>query len=219
MTNYAGVDTLAYPGDPAMQWLKSNTNLSWTGFYLAPAPYHSDTSWMTTYASLLAMGWTFAPIYVGQQTDSSVLTADQGTADGQNATSLASQAGFPAKAVIYLDVEQGGTLPQGMLDYFSAWTAAVTAQGYSPGVYCSYSQTAAQLSSQEGPLVWAFQLNSYTCANDGQNPYPTPDPSGSGVDFAVAWQLIQNCSINVNGTQLNVDLSSSKMADPSTLNT
>jgi hypothetical protein len=183
------------------------------------ALYHPDTSWMTKYQYLgQTLGWTFAPVYVGQRTNSPVLAPDQGTADGQSAASLKAQAGFLTKAVIYLDIEQGGLLPQPMVDYFTAWVAAVIGQGYSAVVYCSYNQTASQLSNEQGPSVWASQLNSYSCANDGTNPYPTPDPSGSGVDFAVSWQLIQNCAIVVNGVQYSVDFRSSKMSDPSTLN-
>lgn len=36
-----------------MNAIKAGTNLSWTGFYLAPAPDRKDASWMaTSYAAL-----------------------------------------------------------------------------------------------------------------------------------------------------------------------
>ena len=40
---FAGFDCLAYPGDDMMEWLKANTNFSFVGFYLAPAPSRSLT--------------------------------------------------------------------------------------------------------------------------------------------------------------------------------
>src|SRR4051812_22938462 len=101
-----------------MQWLKSNTNLAWTGFYLAPAPKHSDTSWMPAFApdgyrtALQRMGWGFAPVYVGRQVGSPSLSAQQGTTDGQDAVNLSILAGFPNQTTIYLDIEEGGVLPQ-----------------------------------------------------------------------------------------------------------
>src|SRR5262249_18022116 len=60
---FAGIDRSTYPGDTVMQWLWDNTNLYWTGFYLAPAPSHGkDTSWMSRRGVLKQMGWGFAPV-------------------------------------------------------------------------------------------------------------------------------------------------------------
>jgi hypothetical protein len=44
---HAGFDRLTYPGDDMMQLLYDKTNLSWTGFYLAPAPSQPYAGWMT----------------------------------------------------------------------------------------------------------------------------------------------------------------------------
>lgn len=52
-----GFDRSTYPGDTEMQGLWTNTSLAFTGFYLAPAPDHSDTSWMGKRAKLKSMGW------------------------------------------------------------------------------------------------------------------------------------------------------------------
>jgi hypothetical protein len=43
---FAGFDSLLYPGDDTMQWIKSNTNFSYVGFYLAPAPSRPDSGWI-----------------------------------------------------------------------------------------------------------------------------------------------------------------------------
>jgi hypothetical protein len=53
----AGLDKRDYPGGNIMQWLINNTNLKWTGFYLAPAPCQGNTSWMNKYNTLKNFGW------------------------------------------------------------------------------------------------------------------------------------------------------------------
>jgi hypothetical protein len=60
-TYHYGFDRFTYPGDTVMQYWWSNTPMFWTGFYLAPAPQHSDTSWMTKYNTARHMGWGFCP--------------------------------------------------------------------------------------------------------------------------------------------------------------
>lgn len=54
---HAGFDRLTYPGDAVMTALYDNTNLAWTGFYLAPAPSQPYTGWMTKAQTLRDMGW------------------------------------------------------------------------------------------------------------------------------------------------------------------
>lgn len=108
MRGFAGFDRSDYPGDAIMTWLKRNTNLMWCGYYLAPAPSHPSTSWMTNRAKLAANGWGLAPIFVGQQvTGPGALnpSAASGAADGNSAVSLMSAEGFAAGPVVYLDIE------------------------------------------------------------------------------------------------------------------
>jgi hypothetical protein len=87
-TYHYGFDRFTYPGDTVMQYWWSNTPMFWTGFYLAPAPQHSDTSWMTKYNTARHMGWGFAPLYVGRQVGDSNLTEAQGRSDAHNAAPL-----------------------------------------------------------------------------------------------------------------------------------
>ena len=53
---FAGFDSLNYPGDAVMAWLKANTNLSFVGFYLAPMPSQGYRGW-TTLADLFSRGF------------------------------------------------------------------------------------------------------------------------------------------------------------------
>ena len=62
MPPFLGFDTSIYPGDTAMQTLRTQALVAFTGFYLAPAPSHGDTSWMQKRAFLAGLGYGFAPV-------------------------------------------------------------------------------------------------------------------------------------------------------------
>jgi len=280
---FAGFDRDIYPGDTVMAAIIQKTNLRWCGFFLAPAPCHTDTSWMTKRAFLQGLGWGLAPLYVGQQLDgpgSHNVTAAQGAIDGQNAATLAAQAGFPNGSIIFLAIQQDplkqaehgfaqmtmlkgsvirlaiqqGSPPQAATEietvlandaviiirqgppplaatvaYYSSWVAALVANNYAPGVYCSFSQVAQALHDADSRSVfWVFNINRFTCDPaqvnptrpliPGTPPFPTPDPTGSGVSFAKLWQLAQGsqCGISAGGSALvPVNFDSSVASDPS----
>jgi hypothetical protein len=123
MPFYAGFDSLDYPQALAtdsqqsvMDWLHANTNLTWCGYYLAPAPNRQTSGWSGQYGSI-ASSWGVLPIYVGQQdprtatatyTPSSILTSEQGATDGGAAIGLLVADGFPIGSFLYLDWEYGG---------------------------------------------------------------------------------------------------------------
>src|SRR5262249_20707466 len=124
MPVFRGFDTSIYPGDSKMLLLRNEGDVVWTGFYLGPAPSHTDDSWMSKRADLMAMSAGFAPIYVGQQQPtgpgSRILTAEQGTLDGADAAQLARDAAFPPASVIYLDIETGPPILPEFVDYYKA---------------------------------------------------------------------------------------------------
>lgn len=65
---HPGFDRYLYPGDDAMRaWRAPASPYRWVGYYL-PAPCHRDTSWSGRRATLSALGWGMAVLYVGQQT-------------------------------------------------------------------------------------------------------------------------------------------------------
>ncbi|SHK93454.1 glycoside hydrolase domain-containing protein [Alicyclobacillus tolerans] len=219
---YKGFDIDIYPGDTAMANFWNNTPFSFTGFYLGPAPNHSDTTWMNTKSYLESLGYGFLVIYVGQQAgDTSYLTYAQGQNDAANAASLASQAGFNTEYdVIYLDIEQGGSLNQDFIDYIDGWIDyIVDSTIYMPGIYCSY-ETADQIknsSSNAGNLsnirYWVFNINEPP--SPGCTTNTSDSPSDSGVSYASSWQYIQECVQEWNGTTLTVDLDLSNYSNPS----
>jgi hypothetical protein len=156
-----GIDCSTFPAgrnDQAAlhesQQLFENSLLDFLGVYLAPAPNHSDVSWMrsdsggTPYVKLLMnQGWAIVAWYVGLQQRhekggrynliSAGSAAQQGTAHGHHAARLASRAQLPHKAVVFLDLElQALPIHPATLTYIDSWAAAVRADEYVPGVYC-----------------------------------------------------------------------------------
>jgi|SRR6188768_776954 len=216
---HAGLDTSVYPGDAIMSGLLASTNLTWTGFYLGPAPSHPNTSWMNKRSALLQQGWGLAPIYVGQQESgpgSHQVNGAQGTTDGTNAVSLAQQAEFPPDTIIYLDIEQGGPLSPPMRDYVQRWCAEVKSGGYTPGAYLSHLSAASARQAVPDLKLWVFRLKQADFNVDKSEPFRDVPPSESGVTDAVAWQWAQNCRIPApNGGKQLVDLNVASTKDPS----
>lgn len=227
MAGHAGCDSLKYPGDDVMKFLWNNTNLEWTGFYLAPAPSQPYTGWMNSRTFLKQLGWGFAPIYVGQQSSgrgSHVVTSAQGTIDAADAASLARQAGFPFRSVIYLDIEQPPTFDQTIInkniDYFKSWVQEIFNQGYYPGVYCFPSMATTLMHADARPAVWVVHITRSKAYNLMTESFPNPDPISSGFTGANVWQRQQACSLNWNddfGRRKSfhpIDINSCDTADP-----
>jgi hypothetical protein len=220
---FAGFDISEYPGDDMMAWLKANTNLSFCGFYLAPAACHRDASWMDKRSTLAAQGWGFAAVYLGQQEpghncSANELTPVKAQEDGQNAADLMQQAGFPTGSVVYLDIETGGPPSAATAAYFQAWVDAVTNDGtYRPGVYCSHS-TAAYLLATRAVPVWTWNIAKPAPPADYATPYWINDPARSGVGTASIWQYAQNVPVSFDGAptkDLVADFDYGASADPS----
>jgi hypothetical protein len=221
MPGYPGLDASSYPGDAKMKWLKDNTNLVWTGFYLGKTPSHSDSGWMDKRASLLARGWGLAPIYVGQQVTgpgSHHSSTHQGHVDGKDAADLMTAAKFPSGSCVYLDLENGRPFMTAQQDYVAAWVDTVLANGFQAGVYCSHTFAAEVHQLRSQARVWAFKVSTTAAHPVPGHNYPDNHPAGSGYAGAYAWQLGQNCLISVPGASnglLNVDLDTAVSPDPS----
>jgi hypothetical protein len=207
--SFYGMDLAAYPGDDVMQAWWNDSPFYYTGFYLGPAPYHPDTSFMDKRQVLVDQGWGLLPIYLGRQADSWNL--DQGVEDGDDAVNLAASAGFPHNTVIFLDIETGLPLTNSFLSYVTDWVSEVQSQGYIAGIYC-YIDNASQIGNALPDNV-QFWVAHYT----GNNlPSSIPSPVGSGVSFASAWQFVGDTCLTYGGFTLDIDFNTSTYTDPST---
>jgi hypothetical protein len=196
---YAGCDRAGYPGDAAMGALWHNTSLRWCGFYLTPSPNQgAQLGWMTKLDFLVALGRGLAPIYVGEQqikvckTCSANPSTAKGATDAADAIRLATTAGFPAGSVIYLDIETGDKVNGPVRDYYQSWVAGILAEGFLPGVYCSYV-TARQLKGFDSrPLVWVFNIGKYAAEprplTRGRCPLPSLGSAASSSARTGNWR-------------------------------
>ena len=218
MSVFLGFDRSDYPGDAVMKLLRTQAKLAFTGFYLAPAPSHSDVSWMGKRSFLSGLGFGFAPVYVGRQVSgpgASLQSASQGEDDGADAAQLAAQAGFPKSSVLYLDIESGPPAPQLLVGYYQAWVQGVIDSGFSPGVYCSHLLASQFMSADDRAAVWVFQLKS-SAPQTFSPPLPAPDPASSSFSGARILQFAQNGTLELGNQQVTpVDLDTAVVADPS----
>lgn len=208
MTSY-GFDQSGFPGVARMHWLRTNSQIAVTGFYLGPAPYHSDTGWMAARQGLADRGWGFLPVYVGLQSGASALGSGRGSQDGAAAAALMARAGFAPGAVAFLDIETGGPIGPAFEAYVNAWVPALKAAGYTPGLYCSH-RLISWAAPKVGP-IWSFHLPAGTA---GQTYDPASLPTGAIDPGAVATQYRQNVYLDGYGHS-QIDLNVCASADPS----
>lgn len=215
---HAGFDTSIYPGDALMSALKAQTNLVWCGFYLAPAPSHPNASWMNRRQHLVDEGWGLAPVYVGQQEagpGSHEVSESRGETDGADACSLAISAGFPVGSVIYLDLEKGGPISGAAAHYLAAWARCVKNGQFKPGVYCSHTSAATALSTVPDLTLWVFRVLKSNVGATKVSPFSEDSPSLNDAPSASVLQYAQNCTINILGRKVLVDLDTASGPDPS----
>ena len=228
---FIGFDRNEMPSPAQMDSLRAtNSSLSWCGYYLAPAPKHSDTSWMGNRGNLLGNGWLPVPIFLPTPPATVVHTGGAdgsgGAAEATLALHLASNEGFPGGTYIYLDLESGDALSSDGEDYIEQWVQTLTNAGYRAGIYCSYllapqiAKVVDQLNPTPNVRIWAFRI--MTTASHTLQPdldqITAADPAGSHAPQASLWQFEQNAVINAPGTAidgLDVDMSFSDMQDPS----
>lgn len=144
ITVLRGVDrAIAFTVSEA-QGLKTNHGVKWTGVYIGGA-CNGGSGWTKAVVQSLhdQVGWTFMPIFVGQQSPSicgaSTLTASQGTADGAAAAQRMAAFGWGANKnlPVCLDLEAGtySYSPAGAQAYAHAWRDAVRNAGYLAYLY------------------------------------------------------------------------------------
>ncbi len=207
---YYGMDVSLYPGDAAMQAWWNASPFCYTGFYLAPAPYHQDASWMSKRQVLINQSWGFMPVYVGRQADSSYLDTATGANEAEQAASLARCAGFPCQTTIYLDIETPHPLTGRHLAYVVVWVNELRNKGYQAGIYCN-ADNASQI---KGALFGSVEFWAAHYIGCGL-PSSVPSPACSGASFAGTWQFAGDINMTYGGYPITVDLNTSIYTDPS----
>jgi len=219
--SFAGFDLAVYPGDPAIAAWLSASPYKWVGYYLK-SPFHPDSSFMGQRATLLAMGWGLAVLYVGRQATSQPenLTRDRGLADGQDTIQKVQGEGFLENTIIYLDVEPMDVVLPGIKEYLKGWISIVLGSQFLPGIYChiknaqelratALEEYAAENSSRPSPAFWVSGSGHFDPANTA--------PSDSGIAFAAIWQGIFNRTEEHGGFSRQIDVNVSSSPNPSAM--
>ena len=220
MPGFPGFDASEFPGLAELTGLRDNANLVWCVYYLGPTPSHARTSWMGQRAAVQAAGCGIAPVYVGQQIKGPGrhnVSSAQGTVDGEDAVQLMSTEEFAAGSFVYIDLEDGPPFTSPRTDYVAAWTNAVSAGGFQPGVYCSHSFAADVHALQPKVRLWAFKVDSTQEHTFPGTNFPNLHPAGCGFPGTFIWQLGQNCRLSLPVAPLKsplVDLDTALTADP-----
>jgi hypothetical protein len=228
---YPGFDAWRYPGDDLMTGWRRSSPYRWVGYYL-PAPCHRADTFTGKRQFLTAAGWGIAVIYVGQQVfegetpaeitestvcSSALLTADRGTADGNDAVARTRAEGFPPGSVVFLDIERVERIPPELITYYHAWLRAVLADGtYRPGTYAHSSNasglyTVAQRVLQEVGISESIPF--WIAGGEGFTLDSSPEDAG--YRFTHIWQGVLDTSRTWGGRTLVVDENVARNPSPS----
>jgi Domain of unknown function (DUF1906) len=212
---YAGFDRNDYPGDAALPELRKH--FDFTGYWLTNPPGETSNSWVGKRDILLRQGFGFLVVANGRLDKEILRASKQGKApaalareDAAKAVAAARSEGFPGRTILFLDQEEGGRLLLEQAAYLLAWTEAVAASAYLPGVYASGQP----VDDSPGPggkpatittiqdvraRIAAGHLHevAFWVAQDACPPAPgcvvVPPPADtSGTPNAAAWQYAQS---------------------------
>jgi len=203
--SYLGFDLNIFPGKDALPVLRKTFTFS--GYWLSPPPGEMTNTWLGQRELLRAQGFGFLLLYRGPQSrelKDETAAAQKGTLDARNAAFGAKREGFPAQAVIFLDIEEGGRLLAAYHSYLRAWTAELLRSGYRAGAYCS------GMTVKEGPSAtittaddirarapspdFAFFVYNDACPPSPGCTFPRnpPSPATGGILYAALWQFAQS---------------------------
>ena len=148
-----GFDRNDYPGDDTMAAMRKD--FAFTGYWLTTPPGDDTNTWTGKRELLKQQGWGFLVLANGKL-EAEILKAkkagtsptDLGRKDAAGAVAAAKSEQFPAHTIVFLDQEEGGRLTDVQAAYLLAWTEAVAASDFRPGVYASGQRV------QDDPGVW-----------------------------------------------------------------
>ena len=148
-----GFDRNDYPGDDTMAAMRKD--FAFTGYWLTTPPGDDTNTWTGKRELLKQQGWGFLVLANGKleaeilkAKKSGTSPADLARRDAAGAIAAAKSEQFPAHTIIFLDQEEGGRLTDVQAAYLLAWTEAVAASDFRPGVYASGQRV------QDDPGVW-----------------------------------------------------------------
>ena len=136
---FVGFDRNGYPGDERLAEL--HRHFAFVGYWLNNPPGAKLNGWAGKRQKLRDAGFGFLVLWNGRleaEINRAKVTPEAlGQQDAAAAIAAAKQEGFPEKAILFLDQEEGGRLETAQNQYFFGWTEAVAASGFRAGSYLS----------------------------------------------------------------------------------
>jgi hypothetical protein len=201
--SYLGFDRNQYPGDETLKVLRQT--FAYAGFWLNNPPGENTNSWRGKRQAIESAGFGFMVLFNGRLDKQLRGNPDAlGKRDGQAAVTSAQREGFPAHAIIFLDIEEGGRMLPEQRAYIYAWVDAVNGAGFRAGVYCSgiparEDKNTAIVTADDIRANAQGRQITYWVTNDVCPPSPgcafpnqPPRPADSKIDFADVWQFAQS---------------------------
>jgi hypothetical protein len=202
---YLGFDRNNYPGDQNLKILRQT--FSYTGYWLNAPPSARTNTWSGKRLKLQSAGFGFLVLFNGRlfnELKSVSYATKLGKSDAQRAVAAARREGFPPRAIIFLDQEQGGRMLPEQKAYIYAWVDGVTAGSFLAGIYCSGISaakeggediiTADDIRKNAGARQIVFWVTNDACPPSPGCAFPkkAPNPAGAGIPFAEVWQFAQS---------------------------
>ena len=201
-TAFLGFDRNDYPGDANLKILRQT--FAYAGYWLNNPPGEKSNPWIGKRALLESAGFGFLVLFNGrldkQLKHNPVALAQS---DAQAAITAARGEGFPARTIIFLDIEEGGRMLPEQKSYIYAWADGVAAAGFRAGVYCSGIPakegktsvvTATDIRDNAQGRKLAYWVTQDSCPPSAGCVFPKSarDPADSGTPFADVWQFVQS---------------------------
>jgi hypothetical protein len=199
---YVGFDQNIYPGDAMLPQL--HKSFDYVGYWLNNPPGATKNNWVGKRAVVAQNGFGFLVLFNGRL-DNNLKKLDPaaiGRSDAARAAASATHEGFPAHAIIFLDLEEGGRMLPRTAKYVAAWVDTFRHSNFRMGVYCSGIDTdddpGVKISTADD-IRAHYKDVALWLANDQCPPAPgcTLSRSGlrldqSGRSDALVWQYAQS---------------------------
>ena len=202
---YLGFDLNIFPGKDALPALRKT--FSFSSYWLSPPTGEKTNTWLGQRELLRSQGFGFLLLYLGplsRELKNQAAAAQKGTLDARSAASVAKSEGFPAQAIIFLDIEEGGRLSTAYYAYLRAWASGLAEAGYRSGAYCSgiplkeepgvTITTADDIRAHTPSPDFVYFIFNDVCPPSPGCTYPQnpPSPAVGGILYASVWQYAQS---------------------------
>ncbi|MGC1485546.1 MAG: glycoside hydrolase domain-containing protein [Candidatus Acidiferrum sp.] len=202
---YLGFDLNIFPGKDALPALRKI--FSFSSYWLSPPTGEKKNTWLGQRDVLRSQGFGFLLLYLGplsRELKNEAAAKQRGTLDARSAAAVAKSEGFPAQAIIFLDIEEGGRLPATYHAYLRAWASGLAEAGYRSGAYCSgipakeepgvTIATADDIRAHAPSADFVYFIFNDVCPPSPGCTFPQnpPSPATGGIPYAALWQYAQS---------------------------